>query len=67
MPNLSLNADALRRRAGELGSLGSKRLPIWTPAMKTALLIIDVQQGLCEGEHSAFESADSSEALQIGA
>jgi nicotinamidase-related amidase len=26
--------------------------------MKTALLIIDVQQGLCEGEHSAFESAD---------
>jgi nicotinamidase-related amidase len=26
--------------------------------MKTALLIIDVQQGLCEGEHNAFESAD---------
>jgi nicotinamidase-related amidase len=26
--------------------------------MKTALLIIDVQQGLCEGEHSAFESTD---------
>ena len=26
--------------------------------MKTALLIIDVQQGLCEGEHSAFEAAD---------
>lgn len=24
--------------------------------MKTALLIIDVQQGLCEGEHAAFES-----------
>lgn len=24
--------------------------------MKTALLIIDVQQGLCEGEHQAFES-----------
>jgi nicotinamidase-related amidase len=26
--------------------------------MATALLIIDVQQGLCEGEHAAFESAD---------
>jgi nicotinamidase-related amidase len=26
--------------------------------MKAALLIIDVQQGLCEGEHNAFESAD---------
>lgn len=26
--------------------------------MKTALLIIDVQQGLCEGEHDAFESAE---------
>ena len=26
--------------------------------MTTALLIIDVQQGLCEGEHNAFESAD---------
>lgn len=24
--------------------------------MKTALLVIDVQQGLCEGEHEAFES-----------
>lgn len=24
--------------------------------MKTALLVIDVQQGLCEGEHDAFES-----------
>lgn len=24
--------------------------------MKTALLVIDVQQGLCEGEHNAFES-----------
>jgi nicotinamidase-related amidase len=24
--------------------------------MRTALLIIDVQQGLCEGEHDAFES-----------
>lgn len=24
--------------------------------MKTALLIIDVQQGLCEGDHEAFES-----------
>lgn len=24
--------------------------------MKTALLVIDVQQGLCEGEHAAFES-----------
>jgi len=24
--------------------------------MNTALLIIDVQQGLCEGEHNAFES-----------
>lgn len=24
--------------------------------MKTALLVIDVQQGLCEGEHQAFES-----------
>lgn len=24
--------------------------------MKTALLIIDVQKGLCEGEHDAFES-----------
>ncbi|MDO9166549.1 MAG: cysteine hydrolase family protein [Rhodoferax sp.] len=24
--------------------------------MKTALLIIDVQQGLCDGEHAAFES-----------
>ena len=27
------------------------------PAMKAALLVIDVQQGLCEGEHQAFESA----------
>src|SRR5438552_12280182 len=26
--------------------------------MKAALLVIDVQQGLCEGEHNAFESAD---------
>lgn len=26
--------------------------------MKTALLIIDVQQGLCEGVHQAFESAE---------
>lgn len=26
--------------------------------MTTALLIVDVQQGLCEGEHAAFESAD---------
>lgn len=26
--------------------------------MTSALLIIDVQQGLCEGEHNAFESAD---------
>ncbi|MDB5946471.1 MAG: cysteine hydrolase [Ramlibacter sp.] len=26
--------------------------------MKSALLIIDVQQGLCEGEHNAFESAE---------
>ena len=25
--------------------------------MKTALLVIDVQQGLCEGEHGAFESS----------
>jgi nicotinamidase-related amidase len=25
--------------------------------MATALLIIDVQQGLCEGEHAVFESA----------
>jgi nicotinamidase-related amidase len=25
--------------------------------MKTALLVIDVQQGLCEGEHQAFDSA----------
>ncbi len=24
--------------------------------MKTALLVIDVQQGLCEGEHDAFDS-----------
>jgi nicotinamidase-related amidase len=24
--------------------------------MKTAVLVIDVQQGLCEGEHQAFES-----------
>ncbi len=24
--------------------------------MKTALLVIDVQQGLCEGEHAAFDS-----------
>lgn len=24
--------------------------------MHTALLVIDVQQGLCEGEHDAFES-----------
>jgi len=24
--------------------------------MKTALLVIDVQQGLCEGEHDAFAS-----------
>lgn len=24
--------------------------------MSTALLIVDVQQGLCEGEHDAFES-----------
>jgi nicotinamidase-related amidase len=24
--------------------------------MNTALLVIDVQQGLCEGEHAAFES-----------
>jgi nicotinamidase-related amidase len=24
--------------------------------MNTALLVIDVQQGLCEGEHGAFES-----------
>ncbi len=26
--------------------------------MNTALLIIDVQQGLCEGQHNAFESAE---------
>jgi nicotinamidase-related amidase len=26
--------------------------------MSTALLIIDVQQGLCEGEHAAFESRE---------
>ena len=26
--------------------------------MTTALLIVDVQQGLCEGEHNAFESAE---------
>lgn len=26
------------------------------PTMNTALLVIDVQQGLCEGEHDAFES-----------
>jgi nicotinamidase-related amidase len=26
--------------------------------MNTALLIIDVQQGLCEGEHQAFESSE---------
>jgi nicotinamidase-related amidase len=26
--------------------------------MNTALLIIDVQQGLCEGEHEAFESPE---------
>ena len=25
-------------------------------ASRTALLIIDVQQGLCEGEHDSFES-----------
>jgi nicotinamidase-related amidase len=50
--------------------------------MKKALLVIDVQQDLCEGEHQAFESAEvigrinrvsakaraiSSEALHIGA
>ena len=27
------------------------------PKTPTALLIIDVQQGLCEGEHAAFECA----------
>jgi nicotinamidase-related amidase len=26
-------------------------------AMTTALLVIDAQQGLCKGEHQAFESA----------
>jgi nicotinamidase-related amidase len=26
--------------------------------MATALLVIDVQQGLCEGEHAAFESSE---------
>jgi nicotinamidase-related amidase len=26
------------------------------PTMTTALLVIDVQQGLCEGEHEAFEA-----------
>jgi nicotinamidase-related amidase len=26
--------------------------------MTTALLVIDIQQGLCEGEHAAFESED---------
>ncbi|MBI3372412.1 MAG: isochorismatase family protein [Betaproteobacteria bacterium] len=27
-----------------------------SPPINTALLVIDVQQGLCEGEHDAFES-----------
>lgn len=30
--------------------------PPHTPAMTTTLLVIDVQQGLCEGKHAAFES-----------
>lgn len=29
-----------------------------TIPMKTALLVIDVQQGLCEGEHNAYESQE---------
>ncbi len=31
--------------------------------MNTALLIIDVQQGLCEGEHCAYESAQTIERI----
>ena len=33
--------------------------------MKTALLVIDVQQGLCEGEHNTFESQRVIERINI--
>jgi nicotinamidase-related amidase len=33
--------------------------------MKSALLVIDVQRGLCEGEHSAFESSKVIDRINI--
>src|SRR6202521_2090053 len=47
--------------------LQASRFGTQLSTMKSALLVIDVQQGLCEGEHSAFESSKVIDRMNIGA